>query len=328
MRLDSIVKQCIYLYKYGQKQSPFPHDDREFAFSDRRDSCLCIHRPEFCWGAVSAFLSDNCCSHRRLAAHQGRCVSSLDEDSADFGLTSTHGSWGWSPLWAMIGVALPLTFFAEFHSASMYLRYREQLSLYATEWICLAVVGICVTIIARIVDAAFSQFIRGPSSVAASRAAFAMIVAAAVVVGVQAWIESFGRGVLGLKIWHILILGSVLIAGAAACVERSAPILRRIRMIALPIAIAGGLSLLSSGWIHFPSAHASGNIAPSAHGIVRPNIVLISIDALSARHLSLYGYARDTSPNMASRPPVRWSSSGFTRWQISRPRASRPSSRG
>jgi arylsulfatase A-like enzyme len=248
----------------------------------------------------------------------------MGEDSADFGLIRTLRSLAWSPLWAILGIALPLTFFAEFRSASMYLRYAELIPLYATEWLCLAAVGICVSAVLRIVGAAVGKVRGAPSENTASRVAFGMVVAAAVVIGIEAWVESFGHGFLGLKQWHILIVAAALVAGIEAYFEIFPSILGRLRALAFPISLIGALSLLSTAWIHFPAASVPRQTSEMhANGTARPNIVLISIDALAANHMTPYGYSRPTSPNiaaLASRSMVFdrfYSASNFTTTSVS-----------
>jgi arylsulfatase A-like enzyme len=62
---------------------------------------------------------------------------------------------------------------------------------------------------------------------------------------------------------------------------------------------AGGRALPASFplWGH-PAIYAPG---PLAKGAKASNVILISLDTLSARHLNLYGYDKDTAPKMAAR---------------------------
>jgi arylsulfatase A-like enzyme len=225
----------------------------------------------------------------------------MEDNSADLGLTRPTRSWGLTPLWAMLGIALPLTFLAELRSTSMSLRYAELIPLYATEWICFGIIGICASTCARIVDAIISGFWRGAQKTAASRGAFAMVVGAATAICLQAWIESFGRGASELKWWHILILAALLVAGIGSSFDKFLPILWRLRSLAFPISLVGGLCLLSAVWVHFPASITAGDrLEVGGSSVVRPNIVLISIDALAASHLTPYGSSRPTSPNIAA----------------------------
>jgi arylsulfatase A-like enzyme len=54
---------------------------------------------------------------------------------------------------------------------------------------------------------------------------------------------------------------------------------------------------LSSFSLAYPRIWPSENVSESASG--RKNILIIVFDALSARHISLYGYPRDTMPNLS-----------------------------
>ncbi len=68
------------------------------------------------------------------------------------------------------------------------------------------------------------------------------------------------------------------------------PVLRRRDFLKLGSAISGALAF---PWL----AHLSGSWTSSQPGA--PNILILVFDAMAARHLSLYGYRRDTTPNLA-----------------------------
>ncbi len=57
--------------------------------------------------------------------------------------------------------------------------------------------------------------------------------------------------------------------------------------------LAGGLS-----FVHLVEKSGSDQKSLSQSGQSLPNIIILVLDALSARHLSLYGYPRNTSPNI------------------------------
>jgi arylsulfatase A-like enzyme len=63
----------------------------------------------------------------------------------------------------------------------------------------------------------------------------------------------------------------------------------------------GGLAMLSlpfTGWGSNAPPHPAGAIQGTATGDTRPNILLVTIDTLSAEHMSLYGAARPTTPSL------------------------------
>jgi arylsulfatase A-like enzyme len=182
----------------------------------------------------------------------------------------------------------------------MYLPYAGLIPLYATEWICLGFIGACASAFIVIFEASFAKLTGRVRKADVSRAAFSMVIAAAIVIGIQAWIESFDRSLVGPKVWHLVILCAVIMAGAGSWLRSFESVLARFRTVALPISIAGALSLLSAAWIHFPAPRDGVSKTEAlGDGAAHPNIVMISIDALAARHLNPYGSIRNTSPNIA-----------------------------
>jgi arylsulfatase A-like enzyme len=181
----------------------------------------------------------------------------------------------------------------------MYLRHTEVIPLYATEWIILATLGIGICGATAVLEAACKKFRLVAQPGAVSRAVFAMIVVAAAVLGTQTWINSFGYSGLSLPGWHTLLFALVLLAGIAAGWRYCRETLGRLAWLARPIALFGGLTLLSTTFVTSPLPIESA--APEntlSRGIDHPNIVLISIDALSADHLVSFGGTRPTSPNI------------------------------
>jgi arylsulfatase A-like enzyme len=192
-----------------------------------------------------------------------------------------------------------MTFAGQIRSVSMYLRHAELIPLYATEWIILAAVGICICGATVALDAACKKLRPGVQAGAVSRAVFAMIVVAAAILGTQIWIASFGYGALSLPEWHTLLVGLVLLAAIAAGWRHCRETLSRLAWLGRPIALLGGLTLVSATFVS--GALRTESAAPKntpSRGIDHPNIVLISIDALSADHLVSFGGTRPTSPNI------------------------------
>ncbi|MGH8261690.1 MAG: sulfatase-like hydrolase/transferase, partial [Steroidobacteraceae bacterium] len=149
---------------------------------------------------------------------------------------------------------------------------------------------------------------RGPGPLIARGARIVLIaLAVALVVEtlaycLQTWLGTFGV-VTGDWSTPILLAAAALgILAALTASGRSA--VRSIAPIAGVCTALGALSLASLivfGW-HTPAASTSAAArspagAPSA---ARPNILLLTIDALSAQHMSLYGAARPTTPNLVA----------------------------
>jgi arylsulfatase A-like enzyme len=128
--------------------------------------------------------------------------------------------------------------------------------------------------------------------------AAAAIMVAAVADGIVVWLRTFGL----LEQNHLLFplslvsvgLGVVICANGAG--RRT---LHRLHSAARILAVAGAVSVLSlpfSGWRTATSPAA--NVPTSATSALKPNVLLITIDTLSAEHMSLYGAKRRTTPNL------------------------------
>jgi len=230
------------------------------------------------------------------------------------------------PCLAVLGIALPLTFASHCEQFLFDFRAIDLLPLYATAWIILAAVALPFWIV---LTAALRglEAIRRPAGerVAAATRALLLAVTAAIIVAtligsLRTWLHTF-HGTLPLSADAALIiavLAGVLIAATAK--GRSA--LRALMPIATVCSAVGLLSVASLpafGWHHGriegrPAAANASLPAPSpadagpaqametatplpaTAGTARPNIVLLTIDALSAPHMSLYGYSRPTTP--------------------------------
>ena len=104
----------------------------------------------------------------------------------------------------------------------------------------------------------------------------------------EAWFDGSIFAKLGL--FALLAIGAVIVA---ALWERFRPSL--VSMVRHPAAIAAGMGLILLGAV---SAQPSGD-APLSKQPGRPNVLLITMDTVRADHLSVYGYDRETSPELA-----------------------------
>ncbi len=111
-----------------------------------------------------------------------------------------------------------------------------------------------------------------------------------------AWISVLGTGRLSHTAMVFLSAGLASVFTRALRTRPGAPIhlmRRALPVVALlPVALWGGLA----GYEWWTERRAIHNLPPAAPGT--PNILLIIVDALRADHLSAYGYARPTSPNI------------------------------
>jgi arylsulfatase A-like enzyme len=215
---------------------------------------------------------------------------------AESGLKSGRSAIVWTPLWGMLGIGLPITFAGQVRSASMYLRTAELIPLYATEWIIIAAIGVVTSVTSIGLNVIARRLWPQLLSHVGSRAAFAMTIAFAGLIASQIWITSLGFSSRSQNGWLTLTLAFVLAAGIGAGCGAYQQALTRLGTLAHKIACLGALSLLSMTFIRGVSHTVHKGISQDSN---RPNIVLISVDALAAKHLIPYGATRSTSPNIA-----------------------------
>lgn len=73
------------------------------------------------------------------------------------------------------------------------------------------------------------------------------------------------------------------------------------------ILLAAACVLLSSAMARLEPATPRWPVGVPGAGVGQPNVILITLDTVRADHLSVYGYERDTTPNLR-----QWAREGFT----------------
>jgi arylsulfatase A-like enzyme len=236
------------------------------------------------------------------------------------------------PAAAVLGIALPLTFASHCEQYLYDFRAIDLLPLYATAWLILAAAVVPCWIVLTVALKGFEALRRplGAQLASAVRlilfALAAAIIVATLIGCLRIWLDTL-HGALPLSAGAAS--GLAVLAGVlAAITERGRSAIRAAMPVAAICTAAGLLSLASlpvfawhRGGIErappSPSAAATAlPVQPPAYpgqaqpmqtatrlpvssGPVRPNIVLLTIDALSAPHMSLYGYSRPTTPALA-----------------------------
>jgi arylsulfatase A-like enzyme len=234
------------------------------------------------------------------------------------------------PSLAVLGIALPLTFASHCDQFLYDFHALDLVPLYATAWTVLAAVAIPFWIAATAGLLGLEALRRppGPALASALRAILlaltAVVIAATLIHCLRTWLGTFGSG---LPLSADAALAVAVAAGAIAAVTPAGrATLRALTPVAITLSAAGLLSLVSLpvfGWPH-DAATASGSPGAAATGLTsappgsgpgpaspvrtldtlpgsssRPNIILLTMDALSAPHMSLYGYSRPTTPELA-----------------------------
>lgn len=223
--------------------------------------------------------------------------------SADPATSGTPWRSALLPLWALLGAVLPLNFLAQLEDFLFYVRPVELLPAYGTAWIFLLALAIPLWLILGLLALA----LRRPAGArhGLERALYGLagaLVAAAVVFCLLVWLQTFGV-LRRLSFRHDLLWPLLLLGAAAGATGAGARRLERLRGTLGAVSAFGllcALCLPLFGWAHDArSTRGSGALVShaSAHP---PHIVLLSIDALSAQHMSLYGAARATTPLLSS----------------------------
>jgi arylsulfatase A-like enzyme len=228
-------------------------------------------------------------------------MSGGDGDAAEL----TYSAWTVAllPTYLLLGFALPISFLTSVGQLLYYLRPFELLPTYGTAWLFTAVLSFPLSGIGGLIVHSLDRRrrLRGVRTmlVAVLVSAAAVILVAAFANGFVVWLRTFGllsQIHVFVPLSLVCVLGGALIgtmrAGRRVLLELYSP--AKIAMI------LGGLSVLSlpfSGW--GGGALASRSLPPltPASG-TRPNILLVTIDTLSAEHMSLYGAPRPTTPNL------------------------------
>jgi arylsulfatase A-like enzyme len=205
----------------------------------------------------------------------------------------------------MLGVTLPCIFLARLEPYLYYLRPIELLPTYATAWLLLAALSVPFVLIAvAALELASAATLKWPRAALGSLMFWAA--AAAALIGLLLdgliWIQTFGgTAKAGLESSVGTGLGLLALGGAIpiALTARGRSLLSGLAPIAKAGAVLGAVSTLSLFFFRWNAdSGAPGSVPVGAAPPGAPHIVLLTIDALSAQHMSLYGATRETTPSL------------------------------
>ena len=220
------------------------------------------------------------------------------------GFSTTAPAWRIAalPALAVLGVALPLSFATHTEPFLFDFRPIDLLPIYATAWLVLAAAALPIWIVLTLALAGLEAPRRAPFPLLARGfrialiALSALIVVEALVYCFQTWLGTFGHWV-GVPDAVVFAIG-IALGLAAALTVRGRSSVRTVSGIGLACTVIGALTLASLpafGWRGAELRPATSSAATN-----RPNILLLTMDALSAQHMSLYGASRPTTPNLAA----------------------------
>jgi arylsulfatase A-like enzyme len=211
---------------------------------------------------------------------------------------------GTLPAVMLMGVTLPCIFLVRIEQYLYYLRPIELLPTYATAWVLLAALSVPIALAGTAaLGLTHLRPLHWSRSWVVSLLLWAAAVAALIALFLDgvAWMQTF-ESVRKAGLGSSMSAGLALVAMAAAVpialTRRGRRALYKVAPTAMLLTVLGGLSTVSI--VLFPwdvgVKRASGEVSAPSAQTGAPHIVLLTIDALSAQHMSLYGAQRQTTP--------------------------------
>jgi arylsulfatase A-like enzyme len=207
------------------------------------------------------------------------------------------------PSLALLGAVLPLVFIPQIEDFLYYLRPGDLLPAYATAWLFLAALALPAWVVLAVLLTGLERI--GARALRDGFAAALIAAAAALSIGallycLLVWVQTFGL-LGGVSFRRQLLWAAIALGVLPACVPRVRALAARGGRPVTWLAALGALSTLSIAFSGWPgTAGAPLTPARAAPHTVAPNVVLLTIDALSAEHMSLYGAARATTPMLSA----------------------------
>lgn len=229
-------------------------------------------------------------------------------ESPDTGAMNPAWRVAFFPTFVWLGVALPIFFLTSIEQYLYYLRPRDLIPTYGTAWLLLATLVVPASLIFWLALCALNRpstrgvyrvLVIGPVSIAS------VATVATLAYGFLVWLRTFGLHItshITRESAAISLSAASLIAGLVmAIVPRARVALAKLLSVATCGSVLGALSLASlpfCGWSTDPATISPGTRPSATTSRSKPHILLVTIDALSAEHMSVYGSVRDTTPRL------------------------------
>ncbi len=218
-----------------------------------------------------------------------------------------HAAWRTAalPCIAVLGIVLPLAFPSLIDQYLYEFRPIELIPIYATIWLILAAFALPVFLAAGLILKGLEASRR--AALLRVRKIWCLVLAGTAVgivietllYGTLLWLNTFKLD-LGNPIGTTSMLLAIGLGVLIAITSRGRLAARRLSLVAFVGTALGALSIVSLpvfGWASLTPLPAP-DPAPGAAKPSRPHIILLTIDALSAQHMSLYGASRPTTPSL------------------------------
>lgn len=234
--------------------------------------------------------------HLDNASANPRTLDSLAKTGVTDGRTAAL------PVLALLGVALPLYFLAGVQGYLFYLEPVELIPTYACAWLILAMAialpYVLIFSILKVLGRRSPQGLAYRLVTGITVSLSAAMVIAALLYSMVSWLRSFGL-LTGTFVLFYLVVATVGLAVLIAATRWAGYLYEWLSFVPVGLTLLGGASVVSLtffNWAHDDAAITQSAEVPAG----APNIVLLTIDALSAPHMSLYGAARPTTPALSA----------------------------
>lgn len=206
------------------------------------------------------------------------------------------------------GITLPLDFLSEIDGYLMYVKPWELFPIFGWSWLFYFILGLIIGAIVISTVLLFSFLLRIPkpeipATVTATWLSLS-IASLALMKAVRTWmrLQGFTASFSWQLTYHWPIVSAVLLLCAVAVFYKAQRFDGILSIACLGSSVGFVLTILAPFVTLAFNNYSSTSVhilSPAALPVERPpNIILITVDALAANHLSLYGYTRRTTPNL------------------------------
>jgi arylsulfatase A-like enzyme len=182
-----------------------------------------------------------------------------------------------------------------------YLRPGELVPAYATAWLLLALpllgIYLLVGLLLRTIERYSWLRLLREALVTALIAAAAAGIAATFFFATLEWVRTYGW-LLGTSLGSRLTVVAAGLGALAALTRRGKRFMQSLTVFAGWGTACGALTLVSLPFFAWSTPSARAADSPAAAQLQRPHIVILTLDALSAERMSLYGAERPTTPRL------------------------------
>ena len=202
------------------------------------------------------------------------------------------------------GVILPIEFLSEANGYLGYMRIWELFPVFGWQWLFFVFAGVivsfsillCTTLLAKLFHLSAPN-LAGKALLWLSAVLFSLFLLR----GTRLWFETSGFAFARLipqAGWISVVVTAIVCAIWISTSSRTVHIVIRLAKFTASAGFVLTLIAPVVTWIESPAEGVLPVVNRAGEGSRHPDIILITVDALTATHMSLYGYSRPTTPNL------------------------------